>query len=96
MTMTRIYHTWDKWECYPAGFYDNKAKDRTLTDEQVLALGEIFGKDLSKKSVMTPGQALKLNIDESVIMAYSYIPKGEPKLAENNPNDASKIFNNKE
>jgi len=65
-------------------------------DEQVLALGEIFGKDLSKKSVMTPGQALKLNIDESVIMAYSYIPKGEPKLAENNPNDASKIFNNKE
>jgi len=31
--MTRIYHTWEKWECYPAGFYDNnppkgmKAKD---------------------------------------------------------------------
>jgi hypothetical protein len=21
--MKRIYHTWDKWECYPAGFYDN-------------------------------------------------------------------------
>lgn len=20
----RIYHTWDKWECYPAGFYDTK------------------------------------------------------------------------
>jgi hypothetical protein len=19
----RIYHTWDKWECYPAGFYEN-------------------------------------------------------------------------
>lgn len=22
--MNRIYHTWDKWECYPAGFYDDK------------------------------------------------------------------------
>lgn len=21
--MERIYHTWDKWECYPAGFYGN-------------------------------------------------------------------------
>ena len=22
--MNRIYHTWDKWECYPAGFYETK------------------------------------------------------------------------
>lgn len=22
--MKRIYHTWDKWECYPAGFYEPK------------------------------------------------------------------------
>ncbi|MCC6526008.1 MAG: hypothetical protein IT373_25400 [Polyangiaceae bacterium] len=21
--MRRVYHTWDKWECYPAGFYEN-------------------------------------------------------------------------
>jgi hypothetical protein len=21
--MDRIYHTWDKWECYPAGFYED-------------------------------------------------------------------------
>lgn len=21
--LKRIYHTWDKWECYPAGFYEN-------------------------------------------------------------------------
>ena len=20
--MNRIYHTWEKWECYPAGFYE--------------------------------------------------------------------------
>ena len=22
MKPERIYHTWDKWECYPAGFYE--------------------------------------------------------------------------
>lgn len=22
--MNRIYHTWEKWECYPAGFYEDK------------------------------------------------------------------------
>jgi hypothetical protein len=28
--MNRIYHTWDKWECYPAGFYESKpASDLT-------------------------------------------------------------------
>jgi hypothetical protein len=32
--MKRIYHTWEKWECYPAGFYENKPKDKTLTDDQ--------------------------------------------------------------
>ena len=23
--MKRIYHTWEKWECYPAGFYEDNA-----------------------------------------------------------------------
>ena len=32
--MERIYHTWDKWECYPAGFYENRAADKTLTDDE--------------------------------------------------------------
>lgn len=22
--MDRIYHTWDKWECFPAGFFETK------------------------------------------------------------------------
>jgi hypothetical protein len=30
--MNRIYHTWEKWECYPAGFYENKPKDKALSD----------------------------------------------------------------
>lgn len=25
----RIYHTWDKWECYPAGFYENSKPGMT-------------------------------------------------------------------
>ena len=33
--MTRIYHTWDKWECYPAGFYENK--HATLSDDECRA-----------------------------------------------------------
>ena len=33
--MERIYHTWDKWECYPAGFYeDNPPKG--MTKEQAI------------------------------------------------------------
>lgn len=31
--MKRIYHTWDQWECYPAGFYNNKPSNRELTDD---------------------------------------------------------------
>jgi hypothetical protein len=31
--MKRIYHTWDKWECYPAGFYANKPPNDMTMDE---------------------------------------------------------------
>ncbi len=31
--MNRIYHTWDKWECYPAGFY-NSRPEADLTGAQ--------------------------------------------------------------
>lgn len=27
--MDRIYHTWDKWECFPCGFYDSKKTGMT-------------------------------------------------------------------
>lgn len=27
--MKRIYHTWEKWECYPAGFYDNRVEGKS-------------------------------------------------------------------
>lgn len=25
----RIFHTWDKWECYPSGFYENSLTGKT-------------------------------------------------------------------
>ena len=25
--MKRVFHTWDKWECYPAGFYEDRPPD---------------------------------------------------------------------
>jgi hypothetical protein len=31
LVVERIYHTWEKWECYPAGFYE----DRPLNGESV-------------------------------------------------------------
>jgi hypothetical protein len=31
--MDRVYHTWDKWECYPAGFYDPKPPTKAMTIE---------------------------------------------------------------
>jgi len=31
--MKRIYHTWDKWECYPAGFYNPKPPRKDLSIE---------------------------------------------------------------
>ena len=31
--MERIFHTWDEWECYPAGFYNNRPpKGKTRDD----------------------------------------------------------------
>ena len=44
--MRRIYHTWDKWECYPAGFYENHPPDRNLTDEQATEGYAAFLRDL--------------------------------------------------
>ena len=35
--MERVYHTWDKWECYPAGFYEDKAPDGMAAREALEA-----------------------------------------------------------
>lgn len=45
--MKRIYHTWDKWECYRAGFYETKAKGG-LTDAQSEQAYAAFLRDLTQ------------------------------------------------
>ena len=44
--MERIFHTWEKWECYPAGFYENKPQDKTLTREQCEQMYADFLRDI--------------------------------------------------
>ena len=41
---SRIYWTWDEWECYPAGFYENQKAG--MTDEQCKELYRDFLADL--------------------------------------------------
>ncbi len=31
--MTRIYHTWEKWECFPAGLYEPQPPDKLTARE---------------------------------------------------------------
>lgn len=35
--MERVFHTWDKWECYPAGFYEEKPPKGMTAEECELA-----------------------------------------------------------
>lgn len=43
--MIRIYHTWDEWECYPAGFYENRPKDKSMSDDDCRAMYRDFLRD---------------------------------------------------
>ena len=44
--MKRIYHTWDKWECYPAGFYENKPVGKDWDDEKCREMYAEFLRDI--------------------------------------------------
>mgnify|MGYP000574741210 CR=1 FL=1 len=48
MEIKRIYHSWEKWEDYKAGFYDNiSGKDKSIMIDKVV---EMFSsKDLTEK-----------------------------------------------
>lgn len=60
--------------------------------EQVAALGELMGKDLSKPGVLTPKQAVKTGIPEEVIKGYSQHLPGEFYLTRHTTNEALKAF----
>lgn len=60
--------------------------------EQIITIGQMLGKDLSKPGVVTPAQAKKLGIDDTVISAYSGNTSGSIKLVAVNNDDAAKVF----
>lgn len=42
----RIFHTWDKWECYPSGFYENQKED--MTKDECKEAYRVFLSDLPR------------------------------------------------
>lgn len=51
--MNRIYHTWDKWECYPAGFFEVNAPNG-WTEDVCHELYRVLLSDISEfKAIMT-------------------------------------------
>ncbi len=63
-----------------------------VSPDQIILLGEMLGKNLRKDAVITPAQAKKIGIDESVISAYSAITPGSAKLMPENNADAIRAF----
>lgn len=64
----------------------------TMPVDQVLAMGQLFGVDLAKPGVVTPKQAQKIGVDESVIKAYSITPAGSVKLVPDDSADTRRVF----
>ncbi len=64
-------------------------------DSEVIALGDLMGVDLRKaEKPVTPSQALKLNVDETVINSYSQKRQGLARLVTNDKTIAGRVFSN--
>lgn len=44
----RIYHTWDKWEAFAAGFFDTKPTNQTLTADRMKTMYADFLRDIPR------------------------------------------------
>lgn len=64
----------------------------TMSVDEVIALGQMFGKDLSKPGVVTPAQAAKNNLPPEIISAYSVLTPGSLKLVQVSNSKAAKAF----
>ncbi len=76
-------------------FHAEQGKGRStwnVPDGQVVTIGKMFGVDLAKPGIVTPTQAIKMGVDESVIKAYSVTPSTSFRLVADNPADARKVF----
>lgn len=66
-------------------------REWNIPAEQVITIGQMLGKDLSKVKAITPNQA-ENKIDSSVINMYSQIIPGAQKLVKQNNEKASRVF----
>lgn len=89
--MTRIYHTWDKWECYPAGMYENNApagmntKEANATYARLLADISLFERTLRQVLAKWPNSCEhylsneKMNriawLGQAALCMYAGIPR---------------------
>lgn len=64
-------------------------------EQEILALADLMGVDIGKRSIITPTQAAKL-IDESVINAYSDRPMGKTKIVNSKTTKAALVFGKQE
>lgn len=42
MTLERVYHTWDRWECYPAGLYEMTPPEGMTSDQAYTAYADFL------------------------------------------------------
>lgn len=64
----------------------------SVPDDQVIAMGQLMGVDISVTKPVTPKQAVVKGIDETVINSYSEIPSGKVTLVPDTPADARRVF----
>lgn len=78
-------HGWNLEDTFGRQKWDKSFKE-------VSTLGDIMGVDLRKQEAVTPNQAIKLGIDEAVIMAYSSKSRTGVRVVPDNINKAKEVF----
>ncbi len=64
----------------------------TMSPQEVMQIGEMMGIDLSKPDVLTPAQAIKKGLPESMVSGYSARMPGEAKLEMTDTSTARRVF----
>jgi hypothetical protein len=64
----------------------------TIPDGEVISMGKLYKKDLSKPGVITPKQAEKAGVDPTLVKAFSFVPQTGFRLVAENPADAARTF----
>lgn len=60
--------------------------------EEVIALGQMMGVEVSKPGVITPTQAIKAGLPDTVVAGYSARPPGSLKLVASRDDKARRVF----